>query len=454
MAAPQFVGAESGTGGGNTVSVSIPSDASVGDRLLLVLCVKSGGPTETPAGWAEVVTTLETPTDGAGYMYVYTATATSGGAIDPGSTYVVQLAANANHTYGCIAYQASDILDWNIDVSKTGSVSSVTTPAASALGDARVVHVYGTISNGNPPVNQPVTWTAHASTTERLDAGGTVATSGSGRQTTLMVADEEMLGGGTSTGRTATPIENTRSASLVVLLGSEVARPTADAGPNQTVALGASGVQLDGTASGGAGGPYGSQWRIINDTTGGASLSATNVEDPTLDMGPNAGVVTLGYKVTDIDNVESEEDTVAVTALDATNTAVPVTDVTVTGWTTQPSGAPSVSSTLGDNSDSTYAEYADPSGTVVLEVGLSGLTAPGSGQPVTVWYRPSIFEATSGSVTVSLKQGSSTVIATWSADTWSTPDSVRLFSHELTSEQVAAITDWNDLRLRFEGTAS
>jgi hypothetical protein len=235
----------------------------------------------------------------------------------------------------------------------------------------------------------------------------------------------------------------------IVIKPAGATLPTADAGPNQTVAQAAQDVQLAGTESGGAGAPYVHTWRIISDTTGGAVLSSTSVEDPTLDMGPAAGVVTLGYKVEDTDEVESAEDTVTITAVGAGAISVPTGDGDVTGWTRVPANGTSIGSALADSSDATYGVYVDPVGVVSGWWPMSEWTrTPGLGG--TLQVRPSMIGA-EGSLDVELREGSSTVIASWGPLTWTAGTIVQSFPLTISPAEAASIVNPAALRVYIDG---
>jgi hypothetical protein len=239
----------------------------------------------------------------------------------------------------------------------------------------------------------------------------------------------------------------------IVIAPAGVSTPTADAGPNQTVAQGTQDYQLAGTESGGAGGPYVHTWRIISDTTGGATLSSTSVEDPLLDLGPAAGAVTLGYKVEDVDEVESAEDTVTITAVGAGAIAVPVTDGDVTGWTRVPAGG-SIASALADSSDATYGVHVNPDGSLTRWWALSEWTrVPGLGG--TLQLRPSMIGA-STTMDVELREGSSTVIASWGPMEWTAGTIVQNFPLTVTAAEADSIVDPTALRVyvTYEVTAA
>lgn len=446
-----FVAETNNTGGDNLATVLVPSGSTAaGDLLVITLTLIADESTGAgiTAGVTQV-TESDVATAGGGRMEIFKGFVTTGGALDPGDTISIPLSSNTPWTIVCESYTDEDILAFFTDYPASNAVSTVTTPNGTAPSPCIAKHIYGVISNVS--MTSAITWTPHASTTERADVACLAAVGGGTRQSLAMTADETIAATGAVSGRLATPSADVRGQSVLLLIGSASALPVADAGPNQTVAQGAT-VNLDGTASNGAGAPFTYQWTQISGTT--VSLSDDTAENPSFTAPSSGSSLVFQLVVTDTADGVSPPDTVTITVLAADNTARPVTDQTVTGWSREPAAAATVAGTIGDSTDATYAYYEDPAGNVVLEVGLSGLIPPGGGQPVTVWFRPSMFEATSGSVVMSLKQGASTTIATFAAAEWATPDAVQLFSYELTSGQVSAITDWNDLRLHWEGTVT
>jgi len=231
----------------------------------------------------------------------------------------------------------------------------------------------------------------------------------------------------------------------IVIAPATASAPTANAGPDQTVAQAAQDVQMAGTESGGAGAPYTHTWRIISDTTGGASLSSTSVEDPTLDMGPAAGAVTLGYKVADTATTESAEDTVVITAVGAGAISVPVTDGDVTSWTRVPANGASIASALADSTDATYGVHVDPEGSLTRWWSLSEwVRTPGLGGQLQI--RASMIGA-SASIDVELREGSSTVIASWSDQSWTAGTIVQDIRLTVSPAEAASIVDPTNLRV-------
>lgn len=428
------------------LEIEIPDTASAGDRLLLAVCSAPATVTDDPPGWTRLLDTSAPPgslTASGGRMLIWAAEAGSQSEVDPGATVTVGLSGSTRAVAGIVVYGPCDV-----DSVTMGSVSTMPgggpytrqSPEATAPDISRVVCLYGI--NGNDSTNDSVSWSADAATVERLDVASEAPNF---RNVTLMVADEQ-AGPGTVGGRTATASHRTQACAVTIVLSSAVDRPTATAStPTPTVAAGTTGVQLLGDASGGAGAPYTYQWRQISGTT--VSLSDPTAQNPTFTAPSTSDELVFGLVVTDSASVESLEATVTVTVLGASGRAVPVEDLTVAGWTTDPPGAPTVSSVLADNDDGTFAAYEDPNNTV-LEVGLSTLTPPQGGEPVTLSVRVSQVAGAQGSVTVQLREGASTVITESGPHTWSTQNTVQEFSVQLTAGEVASISDWSDLRVR------
>lgn len=454
MPAPDFIAAAQNAGpSGSSATVVVPASGAggsvaAGQRALLVLTVTPSAPTGAPTGFTDVADTFAASTQSGGHMYLWEGEITSSGAVDPGDTITVPLDGSGRWALGLyIADDSSITLPVGvyapvpaISGNTNGTLAS---PTATAADESRVVHIYGV--NGYSPAEQP-SWTADAATTERVDV---TSAHGSSRNATIFVADELQASPGTTTARVATSSVRVQPSAFAVVLANSADRPTATPGAPQNVAAGQS-FELTVTASGGAGGPYTYQWRQISGTT--TALDDNEIQEPSGTAGSVSETLVYGVIVTDDDDVESFEAEATVTVLGASDTSVPVGDVTVAGWTAEPSGA--IYEVLADTTDASYAAYVSPVGAVVLEVEMSALNEPEGSEPYTVSWRPSMVAAASGSAMIRLKQGSSTVIASWGPDTWSVADSVQQFDHQLTSGQVASITDWTDLRVRIEATVS
>lgn len=142
--------------------------------------------------------------------------------------------------------------------------------------------------------------------------------------------------------------------------------------------------------------------------------------------------------------------TLAISPQQSTQTARPVSDVASSGTVGVPTpGAGSgIYADLAANDDTHYAEISNSG---YVEVGLAGLLDPLSSSGHTVTYRGQFGGgATGGTLTTTLKQGSTT-IASWT-DTLT--GSFQTFSHTLTSGQADSITDYSALSLRFAASVS
>lgn len=131
-----------------------------------------------------------------------------------------------------------------------------------------------------------------------------------------------------------------------------------------------------------------------------------------------------------------------ITSLD--QKARPVSDVTDGNWT--PSVGADNYAVLDEeaNNGSDYAVCTNVAGGY-FEVALGVLTDPGVATDHTFRY---VISGNSGSMAVSLRQGTGTTIASWTHNP--VPENRTLYQQTLTGEQAGAITDWSDLRLRFE----
>ena len=123
----------------------------------------------------------------------------------------------------------------------------------------------------------------------------------------------------------------------------------------------------------------------------------------------------------------------------------PNDDISVGTWT------PSTGGTLFGTIDETVAADGDYDVNVnsaggVFEVALTGLRDPTASTNHSVSYRIS---GESGSLVVSLRQGTDTEIASWTHDA-PLPASPTTYVQTLTGGQADSITDYADLRLRFQ----
>jgi hypothetical protein len=114
----------------------------------------------------------------------------------------------------------------------------------------------------------------------------------------------------------------------------------------------------------------------------------------------------------------------------------PDSDVSAGTWT------PSTGSDLYamiDEETPSDADYITASSSGTCEVMISTMNAPTGGWETTVRYR------VEGDITVSLREGASTEIATWTHSA----GSPTTYTQTLSSGEQSSITDWTDLRLRF-----
>lgn len=142
--------------------------------------------------------------------------------------------------------------------------------------------------------------------------------------------------------------------------------------------------------------------------------------------------------------------TIGISPQQSNQTARPVSDVDVTSavGVPTPGVGSGVYADLAANDDAHYAEISNAGD---VEVAFSSLIDPLSATGHTLSYRVEYAGgATSGTLTVTLKQGTTT-IATWTDTLTSAFQGV---SHTLTSTQANAITDYSQLRVRFAAAVS
>lgn len=135
-------------------------------------------------------------------------------------------------------------------------------------------------------------------------------------------------------------------------------------------------------------------------------------------------------------------------------TARPSSDISTTGWSATPSGA--LWSTLDESSvdDADYIEHTYSATSDVAEVKLASVSDPGDHTSHSVSYRCWVNSsgpfANDHNLRVSLIEGT-TVIATETRELSTTPvNSPTTFTLNLSTGEAATITDYSDLRIRFE----
>ncbi|NEA22594.1 hypothetical protein [Actinomadura bangladeshensis] len=137
--------------------------------------------------------------------------------------------------------------------------------------------------------------------------------------------------------------------------------------------------------------------------------------------------------------------TIGLAPVSSTQVSRPVSDIASDGavGVPTPGEGSGIYADLAANVDTSYAQLGDAG---FVQVGMAALVDPVSGSGHTVEYRACYAAgASSGTVTVLLKQGTTT-IASWE-DTLTS--SFADYSHTLTSGEANTITDYADLNLTF-----
>lgn len=129
----------------------------------------------------------------------------------------------------------------------------------------------------------------------------------------------------------------------------------------------------------------------------------------------------------------------------------PISDISTGAWTTTPLYAKIGETTYSDTDYVQSKSFKDlnAGSTDVFEVKLTTLSTPNAGTH-TIRFRAKYTEGTDLGITCALVQGS-TVIASY---TPTLSSSFQTLSFTLTSDEIANITDYTDLRLRFTATNS
>lgn len=139
-------------------------------------------------------------------------------------------------------------------------------------------------------------------------------------------------------------------------------------------------------------------------------------------------------------------------AAPSVQTARPTSTVTVGAWTDQASGTTDMHSPLADETDTTYiqSELAPSSSFTEVQLGALSDPAVSTGHIIEYRYAKSPTDGDQIDLTVQLRQGASTVIA--SAIHTDISGSIVAGELTLSGAEADAITNYNDLRLRFIGT--
>lgn len=126
----------------------------------------------------------------------------------------------------------------------------------------------------------------------------------------------------------------------------------------------------------------------------------------------------------------------AISPASSTYIARPTSDVSAGTWT---ASTGSDLYAMIDESVASDSDYCVASSAGTMEVALGSLSEPPAGWVTTVRFR------INGDVTVSLREGASTEIASWVKSA----ASATTYEEELSGGQQSSISDWTDLRLRF-----
>lgn len=422
--------------GGTLVQVVIPAGAVVGSTALLLLTDTPSLPAADPTGWDPLIDSSEIPTQSTGYMCAWVGTITSTGPMAPGATVSVIVASSSRTALVIVVDDEPSEVNVVIPnfPGAVGNTLSVATLAGVATLPGKLFHCYGSI--GNTAGAQP-DFTAHASTTKLQGICSTAGT----RNAVCMVAWESVAAGPTP-GRAATtgaiPVQPN---SLAIVLSPIVDRPTAALTSAESTYLVGDTISMTVTPSGGAGGPYGT---LVTHVSGPATPTISGNTTTSPSFTPTvAGVYTVQAVVEDTDDIASLPDQLVFVVLGESDEARPISDVTTSGWTKEPSGAPSIAFCLADDSDETFARYELPAG-ATLKLRLGPVTPPEGTEDYTKWYRVRLVDGTSGTVQHGVMQGV-TVIKMWDPDEWTDEGEVKQFEHLLTAAEYASVSDWNAL---------
>ncbi|HLR95692.1 MAG TPA: hypothetical protein VK053_14295, partial [Jiangellaceae bacterium] len=164
MADPGFGAVETNTTFSNSINCNIPASASPGDRLVVVASVQ--GATELSSGPADcTMIEIAEPTNSIGRMWVWTAVVGDTGNLDPGDPLTVTMSGNTSMTMAVyVTGGPADVQDSVMGPTSTMGPSEPfgwTSPDASAMDDARALHIYGVCAHVSSEVPS---WTVDAAT--------------------------------------------------------------------------------------------------------------------------------------------------------------------------------------------------------------------------------------------------------------------------------------------------
>ncbi len=200
----------------------------------------------------------------------------------------------------------------------------------------------------------------------------------------------------------------------------------------------------------------------VNGTSGNPTALKTNSAGNAATVSKSSGTVTCNYLTIQDSTVTGGANFVPVNSTNVSNntgwrwpsgdlTLAPLADGSINSWTTDSGGTTSLYAAIdeGTASDSDYVRSpVSPTSSQYYETWLESHSDPAASSGHTVRYRYEKNVA-GGNVdlTVSLRQGASTEIASWAHT--NIPNSWTQQDQTLSGGQADSITDYNDLRLRF-----
>ncbi|RKR92776.1 hypothetical protein BDK92_7256 [Micromonospora pisi] len=201
MAAPTYVAATSASSlGGTTAAITLPdagAGAQAGHLAVLAMAISAGLPTNdmAAAGWAALPGTPTVDTASSGNFLVWTKTLASG---DVGASVSFTIDSSSRVAIGCVVVTSATVVASAVDeTNSNGTV--VTAPSVAPVPTSTLlVAIHGVILN---VINTTATWTADAATTERVDVCSTSTTQ---RNTTMLIATQELTAAGPTGTRVAT----------------------------------------------------------------------------------------------------------------------------------------------------------------------------------------------------------------------------------------------------------
>lgn len=215
MAAPPYKSSTTHTAvSGTAQSLVLPNTgdgAATGDFAILVLAVNSSTVTSgDPSGWTPITGSPTTATSSGGKFYVWIKAVYAAG--DLGATMSWTLAASSRAAMACITTAAATLVTTAKDETNTAG-TSVTAPSVTpSTSTDLLICVHGVIGNVS---GAPITWTPDAATTKRV---GISSANGTLRDSTLLVATQELTSSSATGTRIATPSASVQRQGISLIL--------------------------------------------------------------------------------------------------------------------------------------------------------------------------------------------------------------------------------------------